>query len=66
MWLRQINSLLKNSDKLKKVGKATRPFRHDLNKMPYNYKVKLKNRFKGLDLTDRVPEELWTEVLDIV
>ena len=66
MWLRQINSLLKNSDNLKKVGKATRPFRHDLNKMPYNYKVKLKNRFKGLDLTDRVPEELWTEVLDIV
>ena len=48
--------------KLKKVGKTTRPFRYDLNQIPYNYTVKVKNRFKGLDLTDRVPEELWMEV----
>ena len=44
--------------KLKKVGKATRPFRCDLNQMPYNYTVEVTNRFKGLDLIDRVPEEL--------
>ena len=62
-----MNSLLPNSDlKLKKVGKTTRPFRHDLNKIPYDYTVKGRNRFKGLDLIDRVPEELWTEVHDIV
>ena len=60
-----INSLLPNSLKLKKVGKTTRPFRHDLNQIPYNYTVKVRNRFKGLDLIDRVPEELWTEVHDI-
>ena len=48
--------------KLKKVGKTTRPFRYDLNQIPYD----LTNRFKGLDLTDRVPEELWTEVHDTV
>jgi len=52
--------------KLKKVGKTTRPFRYDLNQIPYDYTVKVTNRFKGLDLTDRVPEELWTEVRDIV
>ena len=52
--------------KLKRVGKTTRPFRHDLNQMPYDYTVKVTNRFKGLDLLDRVPEELWTEVCDIV
>ena len=52
--------------KLKKVGKTTRPFRHDLNQIPYNYTVKVTNRFKGLDLIDRVPEELGTEVHDIV
>ena len=45
--------------KLKKVGKTTRPFRYDLNQIPYDYTVKVINRFKGLDLTDRVPEELW-------
>ena len=44
----------------------TRPFRYDLNQIPYNYTVKVKNRFKGLDLIDRVPEELWMEVHDIV
>ena len=52
--------------KLKKVGKTTRPFRDDLNQIPYDYTVEVRNRFKGLDLTDRVPEELWTEVCDIV
>jgi len=51
---------------LKKVGKTTRPFRYDLNQIPYNYTVRVTNRFKGLDLIDRVPEELWTEVHDIV
>ena len=50
---------------MKKVGKTTRPFRYDLNQIPYNYAVKVSNRFKGLDLIDRVPEELWTEVHDI-
>ena len=52
--------------KLKKVGKTTRPFRYDLNQIPYDYTVKVTNRFKGLYLIDRVPEELWTEVHDIV
>ena len=48
------------------VGKTTRPFRYDLNQIPYDYTVEVKNRLKGLDLIDRVPEELWTEVCDIV
>ena len=48
--------------KLKKVGKTTRPFRYDLNQIPYNHTVTVTNRFKGLGLIDRVPEELWTEV----
>ena len=52
--------------KLKKVGKTTRPFRCDLNQIPYDYTVEVRNRFKGLDLTDRVPDDLWTEVCDIV
>ena len=52
--------------KLKKVGKTTRPFRYDLNQIPYDYTVEVRNRFKGLDLIDRVPDELWTEVRDIV
>ena len=52
--------------KLKKVGKTTRPFRSDLNQIPYNYTVEVRNRFKGLDLIDRVPEELWMEICDIV
>ena len=52
--------------KLKKVGKTTRPFRYDLNQIPYEYAVEVTNIFKGLDLTDRVPEELGTEVHDIV
>ena len=51
---------------MKKVGKTTRPFRYDLNQIPYDYTVEVTNRFKGLDLIDRVSEELWTEVRDIV
>ena len=52
--------------KLKKVGKTTRPFMYDLNQIPYDYTVEVRNRFRILDLIDRVPEELWTEVHDIV
>ena len=51
--------------KLKKVGKTTRPFRYDLNQIPYDYTLEVRNRFKGLHLIDRVPDELWTEVRDI-
>ena len=51
---------------MKKVGKTTRPFRYDLNQIPYDYTVEVRNRVKGLDLIDRVPEELWMEVHDIV
>ena len=63
-----MNSLLptKFRLKLKKVGKTTRPFRYDLNQIPYDYTVEVRKRFKGLDLIDRVPDELWTEVCDIV
>ena len=60
-----MNSLLPNSD-LNKVRKTTKPFRYDLNQIPYDYTVEERNRFKGLDLIDRVPDELWTEVPDIV
>ena len=52
--------------KLKKVGKTARPSRYDLNQIPYDYTVEVRNRFKGLDLIDRVPDELWTEVHDTV
>ena len=52
--------------KLKKVGKTTRPFKYELNQIPYDYTVELRNRLKGLDLIDRVPEELWIEFCDIV
>ena len=52
--------------KLKKVGNTTRPFRYDLNQIPYDYTVEVRNRFKGLDLIDRVPDELWMEVRDSV
>ena len=51
---------------MKKVRKTTRPFRYDLNQIPYDYTVEVRNRFKGLDLIDRVPEELWMEVRDTV
>ena len=60
-----MNSLLPNSD-LKKIGKTTRPFRYDLNQIPYDYTLETRNRFKGLDLIDRVPAELWNEVHDII
>ena len=52
--------------KLKKVGKTTRPFGYDLNQIPYDYTVEVRNRFKGLDLINRVPDELWMEICDIV
>ena len=52
--------------KLKKVEKTTTPFRYNLNQIPYGYAVEVSNRFKGLDLIDRVPDELWTDVCDIV
>ena len=52
--------------KFKKVGKTTRPFRYDLNQIPYDYTVEVRNRFKGLGLIDRVPDELWMEVHDTV
>ena len=58
--------IAKSRLKLKKVRKATTPFRYDLNQTPNDYSVKVRNRFKGLDLIDRVPDELWTEVCDIV
>ena len=60
------NLIAKFRLKLKKVGKTTRPFRYDLNQIPYDYTVEVRNRFKGLDLMDRVPDELWNEVRDIV
>ena len=51
---------------MKKVGKTTRPFGYDLNQIPYDYTVEVRNRFKGLDLIDRMPDELWMEVHDTV
>ena len=51
---------------MKKVGKTARPFRYDLNQIPYHYTLKVRNRFKGLDVVDKVPDELWMEVCDIV
>ena len=51
---------------MKNVGKTTRPFTYDPNQIPYDYTVEVRNRFKGLDLIDRVPDELWTEVCDTV
>ena len=60
------SSLLKFRLKLKKIGKTTRPFRYDLNQIPHDYTVEVTNRFKGLDLIDRVPEELQTEVCDMI
>ena len=51
---------------MKKVGKTTRPFRYDLNQIPYDYTMEVRNRYKGLDVIDRVPDELWMEVCDSV
>ena len=64
LWLRFL--IAKFRLKLKKVETTTRPFRYDLNQIPYDYKVEVRNRFKGLDLIDRVPDELWMEVHDVV
>ena len=66
LWLRPWTPYCKFRLKLKKVGKTTRPFRYDLNQIPYDYTVEVRNRFKELDLIDRMPDELWMEVLDIV
>ena len=66
MWLIYEVLFAKFRFKLKKVGKTTRSFRYDLNQIPSDSTVEVRNRFKGLDLVDRVPEELWTEVRDIV
>ena len=61
-----MNSLLPNSDIIEESRENTRPFSYDLNQIPYDYTVEVRNRFKGLDLIDRVPDELWKEVNDIV
>ena len=66
LWLRSWTPFAKFRLKLKKVGKTTRPFRYDLNQIPYVYTVEVRNRFKGIDLIHRVPDELWTEVHDTV
>ena len=66
LWLRSWTPIAKFRLKLKKVGKTTRPFRYDLNQIPYYYIVEVRNRFKGLDLIDRVSDEQWTKVHDIV
>ena len=66
LWLRSCTPSAKFRLKLKKVGKTTRPFRYDLNQIPYDYTMEVRNRFKGLDLIDRVPDELWMEVPDTV
>ena len=58
--------IAKSRLKLKKVGKTTRSFRYDLNQIPYDYTVEVRNRFKQLDLIDRMPDELWMEVRDVV
>ena len=66
LWLRSSALIAKFRLKLKKVWKITRSFRYDLNQTPYDYTVELMNKFKGLNLVDRVPKELWTEVHTIV
>ena len=66
LWLRSWTLIAKFRLKLKKIRKITRPLRNDLNQIPYDYTVEVTNRFKGLDLIDRVQEELWTEVCNIV
>ena len=66
LWLRSWTPIAKFRLKLKKVGKTTRPYRYDLNHIPYDYTVEVRNRFKGLVLIDRVPDELWNYVHDIV
>ena len=65
LWLRSWSPYCKIQIKLKKVGKTTRPFRYDLNQISYDYRVEVRNRFKGLDLIERAPEELWTEIREL-
>ena len=66
LWLRSWTPYCKIQTKLKKVGKTTKPFRYDLNQIPYDYIVEMTNRFKGLELVDSMPEELWMDVCNIV
>ena len=66
LWLRSWTPYCQIQTQIEKVGKTARPFRYDLNQIPYDYTVEVRNRFKGLDLIDRVPDELWTEVHDTV
>ena len=66
LWLRSWTPYCQIQLKLKKVGKNTKQFRYDLNQIPYDYTVEVRNRFKGLDLIDRVPDERWMEVHHIV
>ena len=66
LWLRSWTPYFQIQIELKKVGKTARPFRYDLNWIPYDYTVEVRNRFKGLDLIDRVPDELWTKIRNIV
>ena len=66
VWLRPWTPYCQIQTEIEESGETTRPFRYDLNQIPYDYTVEVRNRFKGLDLLDRVPDELWAEVLDIV
>ena len=66
LWLRSWTPYCQIQTKIEKVGKTSRPFRYDLNQIPYDYTVEVRNRFKGLDLIDRVPDELWMDIRDIV
>ena len=66
LWLRSWTPYCKIQTEIEEIGKTTRPFRYDLNQIPYDYTVEVRNRFKGLDLIDRVPNELWMDICDIV
>ena len=66
LWLRSWTPYYQIQTQIEECGKTARPFRYDLNQIPYDYTVEVRNRFKGLDLTDRVPDEQWNEVCDIV
>ena len=66
LWLRSWTPYCQIQTEIEESGENTRPFRCDLNQIPYDYTVEVRNRFKGLDLIDRVPDELWMEVRDIV
>ena len=66
LWLRSWTPYYQIQTQIEECGETARPFRYDLNQIPYDYTVEVRNRFKGLDLRDRVPDELWTEIRDIV